>query len=76
MHPNQKRNRLNTEEAAEYLGLRPGTLEVWRSLGKGPRYVKLGTRVLYDADDLDTFADSRIVETTDTISRRKRGSHV
>ena len=28
----------NTAEAAAHLGLSPGTLEVWRSLGRGPRY--------------------------------------
>ena len=37
--------KLNTPEAAKHLGLRPGTLEIWRSLGKGPRYLKIGRRV-------------------------------
>lgn len=70
----QKRRRLNTTEAAQYLGVRPGTLEVWRSLGKGPRYIKLGTRVVYESSDLDTFAASRTVETCDTYEG-KGSSH-
>ena len=49
---------LNTKEAAERLGLSPGTLEVWRCLGKGPRYIKIGRRVGYDANDLDLYVES------------------
>ena len=59
--------RLNTIEAAAYLGgLKPGTLEVWRSLGRGPRYLKIGRRVFYETRDLDNFASSKVVETEDT----------
>lgn len=66
---NNKSSRLNTIDAAAYLGgLSPGTLEVWRSLGKGPRYLKIGRRVLYETRDLDAFAASRIVETRDTAA--------
>ncbi|MDR1083888.1 MAG: helix-turn-helix domain-containing protein [Deltaproteobacteria bacterium] len=61
--------RLNTIDAAAYLGgLSPGTLEVWRSLGKGPRYLKIGRRVIYETRDLDDFAASKIVETCDTAA--------
>ena len=65
----QKSPRLDTNAAADYLGgLSPGTLEVWRSLGKGPRYVKIGRRVFYEIRDLDSFAAARVVETRDTAS--------
>ena len=63
---NQNQKWLNTIEAAGYIGLKAGTLEVWRSQGKGPRYVKLGRRVVYETKDLDAFAASRAVETRDT----------
>ena len=72
----QKRRRLNTPDAAEYLGVKRGTMEVWRSLGKGPRYVKLGTRVVYEIEDLDAFAASRVVETCDTAAILKGASRV
>ena len=57
----------NTPEAASYLGLRPGTLEVWRSLGRGPRYRKFGRRVMYATFDLDSYAATHIIETCDTV---------
>ncbi len=67
------KQKLNTDEAAAYLGIRPNTLEVWRCKHKGPRYAKIGSRVLYDPDDLETFFTSRAVDTRDTAPRHGRG---
>jgi len=58
---------LRTKPAAEYLGVSPGTLEVWRCKGRGPRYSKLGKVVVYDPQDLDAFRESRKVFTRDTL---------
>jgi len=58
---------LRTREAADYLGVSPGTLEVWRCKGRGPRYCKLGKVVVYDPTDLDAFRDARKVFTVDTM---------
>ena len=33
---------LTNEEAASLLGIRPNTLEIWRTKGKGPEFVKMG----------------------------------
>ena len=33
---------LTKEEAAALLGIIPNTLEIWRTKGKGPEFVKLG----------------------------------
>lgn len=63
---------LNTTVAAEFLGLSPGTLEVWRSLGRGPKFAKLGRRVLYDPADLEAFRNSRKVMTRDTMPQAGR----
>lgn len=49
----------NTPEAAEYLRLRPATLERWRSVGGGPPFRKLGRRVVYALEDLESFAQNR-----------------
>lgn len=46
---------LNTKEAAEYLGIRPQTLHNWRTLKKGPDYIKMGSRVIYRLEDLNLF---------------------
>ncbi|GAB6038047.1 hypothetical protein JCM15519_26060 [Fundidesulfovibrio butyratiphilus] len=61
---------LNTKDAAAFLGLSAGTLEVWRSQGKGPKYAKLGRRVLYDPADLESFRNARKVLTIDTMPER------
>lgn len=62
--------KLNTHEAAAFLNLSPGTLEVWRCTGRGPSYAKLGKRVIYDIADLEYFVSSRKVLTTDTMRER------
>ncbi len=33
---------LTNEEAAALLGIKPNTLEIWRTKGKGPKFIKLG----------------------------------
>lgn len=59
--------KLTTEEAAAYLRLKPGTLEVWRCHGRGPKFQKIGgRRVLYDLADLAEFARDCTVLTSDT----------
>lgn len=35
------------------------TLANWRSTGEGPRYTKIGGRVLYPVDAVKTWEDSR-----------------
>lgn len=50
---------VSTAAAARMLGVAKHTLENWRADGKGPRYVKLGSRVLYPVDELRAFTQSR-----------------
>ena len=52
-----KRPRLDTTAAADYLGLGKSTLDKLRVNGGGPTFAKYGRRVVYDPDDLDTWAD-------------------
>jgi hypothetical protein len=47
--------KLNTDEAAAFLGVKASTLHTWRCRHRGPKYSKLGSRVLYDTDDLEDF---------------------
>lgn len=44
-------------EAAAFLGLSKETLPPWRSRGKGPRYHKVGKRVVYFEADLTAYLD-------------------
>jgi hypothetical protein len=50
--------RLDTKNAAEYLGLSPKTLAMMRSAGSGPRFLKQG-RVFYFLDDLKAWISER-----------------
>ena len=43
----QEHELMTPEEAAKYLRLSPDTLRQWRHLGKGPKYLKLGSKVMY-----------------------------
>ncbi len=53
---------LDTKQAAVFLGLRPGTLAVWRMEGRGPGYVKLGKRVVYRRDALERFQAAHTID--------------
>ncbi len=37
------------------------TLERWRWIGTGPRYQKIGGRVLYKLEDIEAFEDMRSI---------------
>ena len=48
---------LRTPDAARFLGLSGRTLEKHRTYGTGPKYRKIGGRVIYALDDLKAWAD-------------------
>lgn len=57
---------LSTDEAADYLGLSSSYLNKLRCLGGGPRYAKIGRRVLYPLADLNRWLrDQSRVSTSD-----------
>jgi predicted DNA-binding transcriptional regulator AlpA len=57
---------LRTPEAARFLGLSGRTLEKHRTFGTGPKYRKIGGRVVYALDDLKAWADlGAKISTTD-----------
>lgn len=51
-------------EAAEFLRLSPRTLEKYRVTGGGPRFRKLGRRVVYSRSDLENWAARHVCDTT------------
>ena len=51
--------KLNVREAAAYLGLSVSNLNKLRITGTGPRFLKLGSRVLYDCRDLEAWVADR-----------------
>ncbi len=51
---------LNQEQASEFLGLSPRTLELWRRRGIGPSIIRLSRRsIRYDHADLLNWVASR-----------------
>jgi len=48
----------NTKRAADYLGVSPATLNRMRTTGEGPRYAKVGSRVIYSPTDLDAWVEA------------------
>ena len=66
---------LSTKQAADYMKelgapFTPGTLEVWRCQGRGPRFKKIGRRVFYEKPSLDDFLRGETVETVDSFRRK------
>lgn len=57
---------LSAKDAAKELGLSASTLAKMRIYGGGPKYLKLGRRVVYAPNDLATWLDTnRRVSTSD-----------
>jgi len=54
----------DTNATAPLLGVTPGTLQVWRCQGKGPRFIKSGSRVVYRLRDINAYLDSRTRKST------------
>ncbi len=54
---------VSSESAARMLGIEAKTLANWRSLGKGPAYIRLSdsprSQVLYLYEDLESWLRSR-----------------
>lgn len=53
---------LNQDQAAEFLAVKPSTLNTWRALRKGPKYSKVGRSVRYRKSDLMEFVEGGVVE--------------
>ena len=62
--------RLDTKNAALYLGLKEKTLAMMRGSGTGPKFIKRG-RVFYFMEDLDAWlnAEGRLTSTAQTFHR-------
>jgi hypothetical protein len=59
---------LDNKQAADFLKLSPRTLEKHRVQGGGPRFRKLGRRVVYAIADLEAWANERICRNTSDLN--------
>jgi len=52
---------LSPKDTAAILDQVPTTLTMWRHLGRGPTYLKIGKRIFYRPSDLRTFINQQVV---------------
>lgn len=55
---------LTQEDIATRWAISPRTLERWRWLGIGPRYLKIRGRVRYRQEDIDAYEAEQVREST------------
>lgn len=65
---------LHQIELARRWNISPRTLENWRWLGQGPAYLKVGGRVLYRIEDVETFEAANL-RTSVTLPCSPKGNH-
>ncbi len=61
---------LSTRELGERWNISPRTLERWRCAGEGPRFLKLGGRVVYRIADIEAFEAAHLRTRTDLRGER------
>ena len=61
--------RFHQRDLARRWSLSERTLERWRWLGEGPRFLKLGGRVLYRLEDVEAFEAEQVRQRTPRTSR-------
>jgi len=53
-------NALNERQAAKYLGVSAGTLRLWRSEGRAPRFFRAGKLIRFRVRDLNEWIEQRL----------------
>lgn len=66
---------LNTKEAALYLRVSTQWLEKLRCWGNGPKYYKIGTRVIYSKENLDEWVSNKKRLHTSDKNNKANGDH-
>lgn len=58
-------------QLAERWGLSPKTLERWRVIGTGPKYIRLPGKVIYRLCDIEAFENECLVSSTAELGNRR-----
>lgn len=64
---------LNEQELAKLTGLSVATWRRYRATGKGPAYIKLANRLMYNIEDLTKWLDDRRVTSTAEYVPHQKG---
>lgn len=59
--PLRDRAGLSTSEASTYTSLSAATLKKYRCSGTGPRYARIGSKIVYRPSDLDAWLERHLV---------------
>lgn len=58
---------LNEHQASEVVGFKVATLRKRRWQGLPPRFLKVGSKVFYDQNDIQNYLDSCVRESTSQV---------
>ncbi len=68
---------LNQAELADRWGVSQRTLERWRAIGWGPCFLKMGGRVVYRLEDIETYETQHMrVSTSEPVNQIHFGGAV
>jgi predicted DNA-binding transcriptional regulator AlpA len=56
--PPVQRQYLSSSQVSSLTGFALTTLSVWRRTGKGPAFIRVSRKVLYDRRDVDSWLDA------------------
>lgn len=59
---------LHQADLARRWNISPRTLERWRWLGQGPRFLKIGGRVAYRLEDIEAFEAAQLRTSSAAVS--------
>lgn len=59
---------MNQDDLAERWSISPRTLERWRWVGQGPRYMKIGGRVVYRQEEVEAFEAQQTRASTSDVA--------
>jgi hypothetical protein len=66
---------LNQIELSRRWSISPRTLERWRWLRQGPRYLKIGGRIVYRLDDIEAYEAAQTHEPAKSANARIPANH-
>jgi hypothetical protein len=58
---------ISNKDLAKGLNVAEGTPPKWRLAGTGPRYLRIGRRIVYDPVDVEEWLDARRVTSTSEV---------
>jgi predicted DNA-binding transcriptional regulator AlpA len=67
MKPDLPQGLLNEHEVSKICAIQVATLRKWRTLRRGPRFLKIGALVRYRPDDISAWIDSQAAVPCDEV---------